>query len=273
MSNFSLFWKKLFILQGGIYSPLQNNLSSAELHLWEVAENNQEKIVDMSIIQLSHFANVSTATIVRTMKKMGYSGYTAYRENLKQNGNYSSKYKILNRVDSTIKDVILKNEIELNNTLNNLQINTIEAGIRTVQQAKIVYIFARGLSKTIAHEMQIKLQLSNKYTELFDDPNIIRILAKKITKECAVIFITLNGETAELVEAAQTLEKNDVPKITFTTNGNSSIIPYSGVLFLGFQSETTYFPEFEVSSRLPLNVMMRIFTDTYAIKTKRTKNT
>lgn len=104
---------------------MRKELSSAESHLWEVVESNQEKIVDMSIVQLSQFANVSTATIVRTMKKMGYTGYTAYRENLRSSGNYNAKFKILNSVDSTIKNVILKNEIELNNTLNNLETSTI----------------------------------------------------------------------------------------------------------------------------------------------------
>lgn len=58
-------------------------LSSAELHLWNIVENNPEKIATMSIVKLSQLANVSTATIVRTMKKMGYSGYTSYRESLK----------------------------------------------------------------------------------------------------------------------------------------------------------------------------------------------
>lgn len=132
----------------------------------------------------------------------------------------------------------------------------------------MVYIFARGLSESIAREMQIKLQLSGKYTEMFTDPNIIKILSKKITKDCIVIFITLNGKTPELVYAAKNLEKSDVSKITFTTNKRSAIVPYSDLLFLGHKSATGYFPEYEISSRLPLNVMMRIFTDTYAVRTK-----
>ena len=40
-------------------------LSSAELHLWNIVENNPDKIAKMSIVKLSQFANVSTATIVR----------------------------------------------------------------------------------------------------------------------------------------------------------------------------------------------------------------
>lgn len=59
------------------------DLSNAELHLWQVVNANPNKTARMSIIQLSEFANVSTATIVRTMKKMGYSGYTSYREHLR----------------------------------------------------------------------------------------------------------------------------------------------------------------------------------------------
>ncbi len=49
---------------------MQNNdLSNAELHLWETVQKNPQKIAKMSIVKLSQFAHVSTATIVRTMQK------------------------------------------------------------------------------------------------------------------------------------------------------------------------------------------------------------
>ena len=245
---------------------MNTNLSTAELHLWQIVEENPKKIVDMSIIQLSQFANVSTATIVRTLKKMGYAGYTAYREQIRQNLEHNFTYNVLNDADKQIKNVILKNEIELRNTLKNLDYGTIEDSILAVKQARLVYVFARGLSTSLGRELQIKLQLMNKYTELYDDPNIIKILSKKIPRDCLVIFISLNGETSELLYAAKKLEKNDVLKIVFTTNSQGSLVEFSDFLFLGYKSNKNYFPEFEVSSRLPLQVMVRIFLDAYAVR-------
>ena len=58
---------------------MKNKLSSSEKYLWEYIQNNLDDIPNLSIVKLSEDANVSTATIVRTTKKMGYSGYTDFR--------------------------------------------------------------------------------------------------------------------------------------------------------------------------------------------------
>lgn len=242
-------------------------LSSAELHLWNIVENNPEKIATMSIVKLSQLANVSTATIVRTMKKMGYSGYTSYRESLKLKKKSNSTFSVLNEADDKIRSVITKNEIEMNNTLHNLSYSTIEDSISMTKQAKIVFIFARGLSESIANEMMVKLQLTGKYCEFYSDPNIIKTIASKIKRDSLAIFITLNGETEELVAAAKIIRKNDIPILIFTTNPSGSIIPYATLSFIGYKSKTNYFPEYEVRSRLPLQIMTRIFSDAYSVRT------
>lgn len=247
-------------------------LSSAELHLWNIVENNPQKIAKMSIVKLSQFAHVSTATIVRTMQKMGYGGYTSYREALKLKNKSSSSFSVLNDADDKIKSVITKNEIEMNNTLHNLDYSTIEDSISMTKQAKIIYIFARGLSESIANEMMVKLQLTGKYCEFYSDPNIIKTISNKIKDGALVIFITLNGETSELVTAAKALSKNDIPILTFTTNQAGSILHFSTLSFIGYKSKTNYFPEYEVRSRLPLQIMTRIFCDAYSVRSNFYQN-
>ncbi|MDF7683580.1 MurR/RpiR family transcriptional regulator [Lactobacillus sp. ESL0679] len=242
-------------------------LSATELHLWNIVENNPSKIANMSIIKLSQYAHVSTATIVRTMQKMGYSGYTSYREFLKLKNNSNSTFSVLNEADDKISSVITKNEIEMNNTLHNLSYSTIEDSISLTKQAKIVYIFARGLSESIASEIMVKLQLTGKYCEFHSDPNIIKTIANKIQTNALVIFITLNGETEELLTAAKKLYKHDISIITFTTNQYGKILKYSTLSFIGYKSKTNYFPEYEVRSRLPLQIMTRIFCDAYSVRT------
>lgn len=247
------------------------DLSSAELHLWQVVNNNPSKIADMSIVQLSDFANVSTATIVRTMKKMGYSGYTSYREHLRAKEKDNLSFEVLRDADDKIKSVISKNEIEVNNTLHNLKYSTIEDSVLLTRQAKMIYVFARGLSESSAQEITMKLQLAGKYVEFFSDPNIIRTISKKVDRDSIAIFVSLNGETDELVYAAKQLQKNDVSTILFTTNSDSSLAKLTTLMFVGYETKTNYFPDYEVRSRLPLQIMTRIFCDAYSIRTGVTK--
>ncbi len=245
----------------------KKDLSNAELHLWNIVQQNPEKIAKMSIIKLSQFANVSTATIVRTMQKMGYNGYTSYRESLKLKSKSNSNFDVLNKADDKIKSVITKNEIEMNNTLHNLSYSNIEDSISMTKQANVVYIFARGLSESIGQEIMVKLQLTGKYVEFHSDPNIIKTASKRIKDDALVIFISLNGNTEELVTAAKNLAKRDISILTFTTNPEGKILPYSTLTFRGYKSQTNYFPDYEVRSRLPLQIMTRIFCDAYSVRT------
>ncbi|KRL14083.1 MurR/RpiR family transcriptional regulator [Schleiferilactobacillus perolens] len=242
-------------------------LSAAEKYLVNLIQAQRSKVQKMSITQLSEYANVSTATVVRTAKKLGYSGFTEFRHALAHPDQKSPEYAILRQVDSKIKQVILQNQVEMERTIENLNEATIDEAIMQIQKAAAVYVFARGLSEMIAEEVTLKLQLVGKYAEMFRDPNIIMTIARRIRPGSVVLIITLNGETPELVAAAKILDQNDVPIVTFTTNGEAPIIQYTDTLFLGFQSKTTYFSEYEVHSRLPLQIMTRILLDAYVVRT------
>ena len=124
-------------------------------------------------------------------------------------------------------------------------------------------------SELIAEELLVKLQLLKKNCQLSDDPNIIQTLATDIRPGNLVIIISLNGETPELVEAARRISQNRAPILLITTNGTSSIGKYASLILCGFKSETTYFPAYEVHSRLPLQVITRVLLDSYVIRTKK----
>ena len=222
-----------------------------------------------AVIKLSEVANVSTATIVRATKKMGYSGYTDFRQSLLVQNKDNSQYKNLEKVDRDIKKAVLKNKYEVDNTLQALNVGTIEDAIQKIQNAENIYIFARGFSEFIAQEMLVKLQLLGKNCVLSFDPNIIVTMSKRIKREDLVIIITLNGETKELVQGAKNAFENGVSTITITTNESSSITKYSEMVLLGYKSQTSYFPDYEVRSRLPLQVISRILLDSYVIRLKK----
>jgi DNA-binding MurR/RpiR family transcriptional regulator len=250
---------------------MKNKLSSSEKYLWEYIQNNLDDIPNLSIVKLSEDANVSTATIVRTTKKMGYSGYTDFRQQLTIKRKDTQQYKNLEKVDHDIKQAILKNKYEVDNTLKMLNVGSIEDAIQKIKKSSDIYIFARGFSEFIAQELLVKLQLLGKNCVLSTDPNIIVTMSKRIRREDLVIFITLNGETKELVAGAKNAFDNGVSTLTITTNGEGSIIKYSEMVLLGFKSQTSYFPDYEVRSRLPLQVISRILLDSYVIRTQKSQ--
>lgn len=243
-------------------------LSETDRYLIDYIKQHLDIIPQISIVKLSSQANVSTATIVRTMQKLGYTGFTAFKIHLKDEVDSSSEFSIVEKIDKKIQEAILKNEQEVVKTIQLLDSGTIEDALQKIIHSRKITLFARGFSELIAKEMMIKFQLLGKHCELHDDPNIIRTISKRIDKRDIVIFISLNGKTKELVEAAKNCQDNEVSTILLTANQNSPLYELCEISLVGFKSETSYFPDYEVRSRLPIQVMARIILDAYAIRTE-----
>lgn len=247
-----------------------NELSSSDKHLLNYIESHYSTMGDISITQLSEEANVSTSTIVRCMKKLHYRGFTDFKFQFisEKSQQFPGALEKIKNIDSQIQSAIFKNQEEVINTLNYLDSSLIEDALVAVKYSKKITIFARGFSEHISNEMTVKLQLLDKHCEEHTDPNIIRIKAKKFTRDDLVIFVSLNGETEELVEAAQFCKQNNVKTILLTTNKESSLFQLCDINLLGYKSKQSFFPDYEVRSRLPLQVLARIFLDAYVIRFK-----
>ncbi|MBR3206622.1 MAG: MurR/RpiR family transcriptional regulator [Bacillus sp. (in: Bacteria)] len=251
-----------------IPSDVYQTLSETERYLLNYIHQHLEDIYTLSIVTLSERANVSTATIVRLMKKIGYNGYTSFKYRLKQEKKMTDASDQLKNIDEDIKLAIRKNEEEVLKTIQLQSIGQIEDAVQKIHNADKIYIFGRGFSEMIAKEMTIKLQLIGKTCEVHDDPNIIRLKSRDIEKSELAIFVSLNGETTDLVEACQNIIIKQVTTITVTTRIDSTLSKISDMTLVGYKGEQSFFPDYEVRSRLSLHVIARILLDAYVIRMK-----
>ncbi|WP_409294290.1 MurR/RpiR family transcriptional regulator [Peribacillus sp. SCS-26] len=241
-------------------------LSEAERFLLDYLVKNIEQIPNMSIVKLSEEASVSTATIVRMMKKIGHAGYTSFKYSIKDQLTSQQDIDVLDEIDDRIKQAIKKNELEVLNTIKMLNSGNIEDAIQKIHNAEKIFVFARGFSEMIGTEITTKLQLLEKNCELHTDPNIIRVISRKLKPDELAIFISLNGETEELVEACKNFKINHISTITLTAGIDSSLARLSEITLFGYKSSHSFFPDYEVRSRLPLQVLSRIILDAYVIR-------
>ncbi|MCB4976040.1 SIS domain-containing protein, partial [Streptococcus mutans] len=108
----------------------------------------------------------------------------------------------------------------------------------------------------VKHRQEASWRLSN--------PNIIRPVSARLTSKDLVLFISLNGETVALVDAARNCIKNKVKTILLSASESSSLAHLTSLQLIGFKTELSYFPDYEVHSRLPLSILSRILLDAYA---------
>lgn len=107
--------------------------------------------------------------------------------------------------------------------------------------------------------MQTKLQLLGKYCELYTDSNIIKTISTRLFPS----YVSLSGETKELITAAKNCYQAEIGMILITATKESSLVSLRG-----YKSESSLFPDYEVRSRLPLLAIARILLDAYVIRTK-----
>lgn len=250
---------------------MEHKLSETEDYLWTYITKNISEIPNLSIVKLSELANVSTSTIVRTMKKKGYEGFTSFKHHLKDQSNSTINFSKVEKVDEEIRRSIMKNEQEVIRTINMLDTGVIEDAIQKIESSQRIILFARAFSELIAEEMKIKFQLAGKYCELHTDPNIIKTMSTRLNKSDTVIFVSLNGETEELVIAAKNCYEKEITTILITANSDSTLADLAELSLIGFKSEISFFPDYEVRSRLPLSVIARILLDSYAIRVNKEK--
>jgi DNA-binding MurR/RpiR family transcriptional regulator len=241
-------------------------LSESERFLLEYIIKHIEDIPNMSIVKLSEAASVSTATIVRLMKKIGHEGFTSFKYSLKDHLKSQKDRDTLDEIDDRIKQAIQKNELEVLNTIKMINRGTIEDAIQKINDAEKIYVFARGFSEMIGKEVTVKLQLLGKNCEMHNDPNIIRMISRKLKPKELAVFISLNGETKELVEACKNFRMKGISTITLTAGVDSSLAKLSELTLIGYKGSHSFFPDYEVRSRLPLQVISRIILDAYVIR-------
>ena len=94
-----------FIMKDSVFqmtSDTYQSLSDSERHLLEYIYQHLDVIATLSIVKLSEDANVSTATIVRLMKKLGYDGYTSFKYALKEK-HHLGHAPLMDDIDSQIE--------------------------------------------------------------------------------------------------------------------------------------------------------------------------
>ncbi|MBY5021070.1 MurR/RpiR family transcriptional regulator [Streptococcus suis] len=242
----------------------QQKLTETEEFVWQYITHNFSEVSKLTISELSEMASVSNATITRTLQKKGYSGFSEFKHDVQFNKQTNLSVLEDDQLTKDTKRSILKSYQEVTRTLNMLDVATIGKAVECLTQAKRIIIFARGFSELLANEIMIKLQLLDKRCELYTDPNIIRLISQRLSNEDTVLFISLNGETLELIEAAQSCRTRSVPTILISANQTGTLSYYTEHKLFGFKSELSYFPDFEVHSRLPLSVIAWLLLDIYA---------
>jgi DNA-binding MurR/RpiR family transcriptional regulator len=237
---------------------IYERLTATEKQVISYINTNVDKIANMSIVDVAEETFSSPATVSRTIKKCGIGGFTELRYMLSKKNNEVSD-------SGQINEILEKSLREATNTVEQLSINNVLNAIELIQKAGRIYILSRGLTELVAQEFSFKLQLLGYNVFQISDPNVMKKITCDVKKDELLVIFSLYGKTAELINSAENAVSMGAKVISCCCADETPLKTLSTVYLKGYKYNYVSIKKFEVTSRMPLNVISRILIDYLAL--------
>ena len=231
------------------------HLTDTEKKVINFINMNTDKISSMSISDVAEATYSSPATVSRTIKKCGISGFAELRYLLTQQAETQQD-------NIEVNEVFNKSLIKVSNTIDHLSIDTVLSVVREIREANRIYLLSRGLTEHVAQEFALKLQILGINVFSNSDPSIMQEITSHVKKRELVIIFTLSGKTPELLRAAENAASLGARIITVTCGSQDTpLARIAQVAVFGYKHQHVSIKSVDATSRLPLYVISRIIVD------------
>lgn len=239
-------------------------LTETEQAIWHYLSAHKETISDLSLSQISEHVHASTATIVRTVQKRGFEGFSDYKYKLKHSKPSQLDFS---HVETRIQKLILKNEQEIMATLNQLDVNILHQATELIHEAQRIFLIAGGVSALITEEMQLKLQIFEKNTFHYKEADTVGHAIRHFKAGDLVIGVSMSGLNRDLERCVEVVRAVGGHSIILSSNPDSPMCQTSDVSIIGVKDLSSAMAfHFDMHSRLSIAMIARILIDIYTFE-------
>ncbi|GED49259.1 MurR/RpiR family transcriptional regulator [Carnobacterium maltaromaticum] len=234
----------------------RETLSLLEKQVLEYILSHPEKIIQMNLNQVSKETFVSTATISRTCKQLGYAGFQELKYTLSQYVKTEKQQLPLSFSSITgIEEMAERIRVEVDQTLSHLNKENLSKGADYLIKSNRVEFFGVGASLPSCLDAARKLTFSGRIANAREDWDELRAVAHSLTPDDVAILVSYSGETIHIIEFATILKERNVPIIGIIGTDNSQLEQLAS---LTYQAKITncYYGDVDMSSRIPLNLVL-----------------
>lgn len=237
---------------------LINSLTLAEIDTLKYVDNNKEKVFELSIQELAKITFVSTATIMRLCKKLGFSGFAELKYHLKEEINLRKE----SQRDATFQDILDQNIDSIVNTIPLIDEQKVMEIIDLLKTSVNVHFFGKGLTSTVL-EYGSKLLLSHaRINTFYQDTHIAHISADLMTSNDLLFVASLSGNTHQVVRMAQIAKSRGATIVAITGSSDNALSKFSDYCF-NISSKTAPNRAIDITSRIPILFVLNIILSTY----------
>lgn len=222
-----------------------NNFSKSEKKIAEYILKNSDYVKTINSTQLAEAAKVGQASIIRFVKKIGFTGFSDFKIKLNQelaatadNENILHSSVTLNDSIGEITKKIAKDSMDsISITQNNLKDSELKKAIKLLSEANKIILIGMGASSLVAKDFSYKLSKIGKIAIHTVDSDVQLTHVINSNSKDLVVAISQSGEKKEIIKCLQQAKKNNTPVIGITGKSGTSMEEFSDVLLYSFAHE------------------------------------
>ena len=221
------------------------NLSNTENQVLDYIFENIEKISQQTIYEVAQDLFVSTATISRTAKHLGYKGFQDFKYAILQNVHEEEQTQDFDSFQHITKEIVdnVSDSFQMINEEKVLQM------VSMIQKANFIEVFGLGGSLPLCIDFARKLTFLGKKASARLDWDEQEAIAKNLDEQDLAIFVSFTGETHNIVKHAKIVSEKKVPIISLISTKGSTLEKMSDMSVFA-KGTTHYYGNVDLSSRI-----------------------
>lgn len=229
-------------------------LSATEKNIFNFCIKNMHRIKSMSIRELAAECYVSTTTLFRFVKKLGFEGYSDFLESVRETEMASRQLSIPSIVhDENYRDSYLKNLIEAVKVITD---EKVEAFDRIMSRYPKIYLLGEGLSEEAVRYLARMLVSMGYEAECPREDYEINSVLRRVKREDVLLVLSYTGNNPRTIHRIEQIFTIATPTIVSITRAdNNSIQNMSDLNFYVFADEINY-NDIDLTSRCGMIAIM-----------------
>lgn len=171
---------------------------------------NKEKFVNLTINEFAKKALISKSFIIRLCKAIGYSGYSEFKYQLKE-----EKQKSIVSMDE--QDIFVQTKKDLNDTFSLINHNQIIDLVSKMKMAPHIYTYATGYgAKTILEDFKRGMVAAKKAIISFPTSIELKLNSSVMQKGDILFIVSMSGQANTILNQLPIIKETGVIIVSIT---------------------------------------------------------
>lgn len=240
----------------------EDSLSPKERQLASYILRHAEDVVNLRIDELKIRAGVSTSTVIRLSKALGFAGYKELCRNLYTDLHTEtiSRFEDIHPGDepeTVIRNIALSSVSAIENTLSINSAEQLNEAVNLLCRVQRVDFYGVGTSGLVASDAAFKFIRLGKTSYSSAEAHNQILYAMTLKEGDAAMLLSYSGETGDILNLAREIKATGATVITLTRYGKNSLAEMADIRLYASSRETL-----KRSGAMSSRIAQLVMTDT-----------